>query len=134
MNGEMRAAVVEKPGVLTIMDLPIPVPGPYEALCTLEYGATCTATDLHIIDGTIPFAIPCPAILGHESVGRVLEVGTKVRNFAQGDLVTRVGSVPCPITGSTPHGVDMHATASPGITGQWRGMALRIPPAVGSTR
>ena len=99
MKDGMMAAVVEKPGVMKVMELPIPKPGPYEALCRIKYGATCTATDIHIIDGTIPFGIPYPAVLGHESVGEVLEIGAKVRNFRPGDLVTRVGTTPCPDLG-----------------------------------
>jgi L-iditol 2-dehydrogenase len=98
-NGNMLAAVVIKPGDLQIVDLPIPEPGPYEALCKLKFGATCTATDTHIIEGTIAFAIPYPAVLGHESVGEVLETGAKVQNLRPGDLVTRVGTIPCPDKG-----------------------------------
>ena len=48
----MKAAVVEKPGVLSVRDVPEPVRGPYDCLCEILYGATCTATDLHIIAGT----------------------------------------------------------------------------------
>ncbi len=90
----MKAAVVERPGVLLVRDLPDPVPGDYDALCRLEYGATCTGTDSHLIAGAFPFPIDYPAILGHESVGRVVAVGRKVRSFRIGDLVTRVGAPP----------------------------------------
>lgn len=90
----MKAAVVERPGVLAVRDLPDPVPGDYDALCRLEYGATCAGTDSHLVAGTFPFPVDYPAILGHESVGRVVAVGPKVRNFRIGDLVTRVGAPP----------------------------------------
>jgi L-iditol 2-dehydrogenase len=90
----MKAAVVEKPGVLRIRQVPDPAPGDYDALCELLYGATCTGTDTHIIRGEFPFPIAYPVILGHESVGRVVKVGRKVRGFRVGDLVTRVGSPP----------------------------------------
>jgi L-iditol 2-dehydrogenase len=90
----MKAAVVERPGVLVVRDLPDPVPGDYDALCRLEYGATCTGTDSHVIAGEFPFPIDYPAILGHESVGRVVAVGRKVKNLRVGDLVTRVGAPP----------------------------------------
>jgi L-iditol 2-dehydrogenase len=90
----MKAAVVERPGVLTVRDLPDPVPGDYDALCRLEYGATCTGTDSHLVAGEFPFPIDYPAILGHESVGRVVAVGRKVKSFRVGDLVTRVGAPP----------------------------------------
>jgi D-arabinose 1-dehydrogenase-like Zn-dependent alcohol dehydrogenase len=75
-----------------VRDVPEPRPGDYECLCELLYGATCTGTDRHIIEGSFPWLSPLPTILGHESVGRVLKAGRKVRNFGAGDLVTRVGT------------------------------------------
>ena len=92
----MRAAIVEKPGVLVVKDIPTPEIGEYDALCDLLYGATCTGTDQHIIFDRMPWRIKYPTVLGHESIGRVLEVGRKVRNFRKGDLVTRVGTLPSP--------------------------------------
>ncbi len=92
----MKAAIVEKPGVLTVREVPTPAPGDYEVLCALLYGATCTGTDQHIIHGRMPWPIDYPAILGHESVGRVIAVGPRVRNFREGDLITRVGAPPAP--------------------------------------
>lgn len=95
----MKAAVVEEPGVLVVREVPEPVQGPYDALCDILYCATCTATDRHIIQGDFPFGMEYPAILGHESIGRVREVGPRVRNFQVGDLITRPGATPSPETG-----------------------------------
>ena len=92
----MKAALVEKPGTLCVREVPDPVPGDYDALCELLYGATCTGTDSHIIRGLFPFPIAYPAILGHESVGRVVARGKKVRNYRVGDLVTRVSAPAAP--------------------------------------
>jgi len=92
----MRAAIVEKPGVLVVKDIPTPEIGEYDALCELLYGATCTGTDQHIIFDRMPWRIKYPTVLGHESIGQVVEVGRKVRNFRKGDLVTRVGTLPSP--------------------------------------
>jgi D-arabinose 1-dehydrogenase-like Zn-dependent alcohol dehydrogenase len=72
----------------------MPVVGDYEMLCEMLYGATCSGTDLHLIHGRFPFPVQYPTVLGHESVGRVIAVGAKVRNFACGDLVSRVGTPP----------------------------------------
>lgn len=100
----MRAAVVRRAGVLEVSEIPTPVPGPYDALCKITHGATCTGTDQHIIHGRFPFfPIPMPTVLGHESVGRVVEVGAKVRNYRVGDMVSRVGT-PAAADGS----VDAH--------------------------
>lgn len=87
----MKAAVVEKFGTLVVRDIPKPKPGDYEVLCEMQYGATCTGTDQHLIRGSFPWPISLPAVIGHESVGRVVEIGPKVRNFRLGDLITRVG-------------------------------------------
>lgn len=92
----MKAAVVEAPGRLAIRDVPDPVVDEYDAMCELLYGATCSGTDLHLIDGTFPWPVRYPTLLGHESVGRVLAVGRRVRHFAIGDLITRVGTLPVP--------------------------------------
>lgn len=90
----MKAAIVEQYGSLTIRDLPEPAVSDYTAVCELLYGATCSGTDLHLIAGHAPYCnwVKLPFILGHESVGRVVKLGPKVRNFKLGDLVTRVGA------------------------------------------
>ena len=84
----MKALVVEKPGTLSVRDVAEPPMGEYEARCEMLYGATCTATDLAVIDGRVGWEkLEYPLILGHESVGRVVEVGSKVRNYRVGDLI-----------------------------------------------
>ncbi|HEY3398662.1 MAG TPA: zinc-binding dehydrogenase [Armatimonadota bacterium] len=95
----MKAAVVESPGVLVVREVPEPVMGPYDALCDILFCATCTATDGHLIAGNFPFGMEYPTILGHESIGRVTQLGAKVRNFRPGDLVTRAGATPHPEVG-----------------------------------
>jgi threonine dehydrogenase-like Zn-dependent dehydrogenase len=95
----MKAAVIVSKGVLEVRDIPMPAVGPYDALCRLLYGATCTGTDQHLINDRFPKPLKFPTVLGHESIGRVVEVGPKARNFKVGDLVTRVG-VPAAPDGS----------------------------------
>jgi threonine dehydrogenase-like Zn-dependent dehydrogenase len=87
----MKAAFVEGPNKLVVRDLPKPRPGAYEMLVELLFGATCSGTDSHIVECNFPFPSKLPTLLGHESIGRVIEIGPKVRNFAVGDLLTRVG-------------------------------------------
>lgn len=91
----MRAAVVVEPGKLEIWDIEKPVVGEYDAMVEILYGATCIATDKNFIYGRHLRPVQYPMLLGHESVGRVIELGCKVKNFAVGDLVTDVG---CPAT------------------------------------
>ncbi len=88
----MKAAIVEEPGVLAVHEVPMPEVGDYYALCEILYGATCSGTDMHIIKGRFAFGVDYPTILGHESTGRAIEVGAKVRNIKVGDLISRVGT------------------------------------------
>ena len=90
----MKAAVVEGPNQLVVKDIPEPEMGEYGALCEILYGATCSGTDSHILDGTFPWISPLPTVPGHESIGRVVAAGGKVRHLKPGDLVTRVGTPP----------------------------------------
>ena len=92
----MKAAIVRQAGHLTVEEMPEPTMGEYDALCELLYGVTCTGTDIHIIDGVFPWTSPLPTVLGHESIGRVMAVGARVRHYRVGDLVTRVGTPPAP--------------------------------------
>ena len=90
----MKAAIVEEPNVLRVREVPVPEIDDYHALCETLYGATCSGTDLHIIKGRFPFGVDYPTILGHESTGRVIQVGAKVRNLKVGDVISRVGTPP----------------------------------------
>lgn len=99
----MKAAIVEKPGVLVVREIDSPQVGEYDALCQMLFGATCTGTDTHLIDGCFPWPPNYPTILGHESIGRVIEVGSKVRYLKVGDLVTRVGTPAPPDSGLEAH-------------------------------
>lgn len=89
----MKAAVVERPGELRVRELSMPVPGRYEVLTEQLFGGICAATDRHLIAGELPIpGIAYPLILGHESIGRVVETGHQVRYLKPGDLVTRTGA------------------------------------------
>ncbi|MFV0529662.1 MAG: zinc-binding dehydrogenase [Lachnospiraceae bacterium] len=102
----MKALVVEKPGVVSVMDLSEPAMGEYEARCEMLFGATCAGTDLSVIDGEFAWGNVYPSIIGHESIGRVIEIGNKVRNFKVGDLISRV-----------------YTRATDGVGLSWGGMA-----------
>jgi threonine dehydrogenase-like Zn-dependent dehydrogenase len=102
-----------------LRELPIPAFGDYQALVRLRFGATCAGTDLGIIDGRHPFPLPYPAILGHESVGVVLETGSKVRFLKPGDLVARVGAPAAPELGV---GSAWGGFAQYGVAIDWRAM------------
>lgn len=89
----MLAGIVRHFGEVKAEDAPMPIIGDYDALVKIIACAFCNGTDSHIIEGTLPFVSPLPLILGHESVGRVMEVGAKVRNYKVGDIVFRPQAV-----------------------------------------
>jgi propanol-preferring alcohol dehydrogenase len=83
----MHAAVVEQFGSkLTIQDLPIPVPGPGQALVKLITSGVCH-TDLHAVNGDWPVKPTPPFIPGHEGVGEVIALGEGVTHLHVGQLV-----------------------------------------------
>ena len=75
----MLAAVVVRPGCLTIQDIPRPKPGEGEVLIRVEAASICNATDNHILDGTFEgHHDRYPQVLGHEVCGTVIEQGPGV--------------------------------------------------------
>ena len=89
----MKALVVTAEHALELRDVPTPAPGPHEALVRIRACGICSTTDAEIIRGTLPFVDRYPCVLGHEAVGRVVETGPRVRNFAVDDWVTRPAAV-----------------------------------------
>lgn len=84
----MRSYVVYKDGTKKIVDnMPIPKIGDYDALVKIESCGVCNGTDTKIIHGKFKGIEDYPVVLGHEGVGRVVELGAKVRNYKVGDLV-----------------------------------------------
>jgi threonine dehydrogenase-like Zn-dependent dehydrogenase len=84
----MRGIFVTAKDETEILELPAPEIGPYEALVQVEACGICNSTDWKIIEGEFVSGT-YPVLLGHESVGRVVEVGSKVRSFRAGDRVLR---------------------------------------------
>jgi D-arabinose 1-dehydrogenase-like Zn-dependent alcohol dehydrogenase len=84
----MKGLFVTAVGKTEILELPEPEIGPYEALVQVEACGICNSTDWKIIEGEFVSGT-YPVLLGHESAGRVIRVGEKVRSFAVGDRVLR---------------------------------------------
>jgi propanol-preferring alcohol dehydrogenase len=83
----MRAAVVEKFGEpLRIREVPVPSPGPGQALIQIIATGVCH-TDLHAADGDWPVKPTPPFIPGHEGAGVVVKVGPGVTHLEVGDRV-----------------------------------------------
>src|SRR5213593_2612076 len=93
----MRALVKTAPGHgLELIDVPEPAMGINDVLIQVRKTGIC-GTDLHI-ESWDPWAartIRTPLILGHEFVGEIVDVGSNVVDFHQGDLVSGEGHVVC---------------------------------------
>ncbi len=81
----MFSVCVEKPGRVRVIDIPKPVPGHYQAIVKTEAAYFCNRTDLKIIEGNFPGMKNYPILLGHETVGKVEQIGERVRSFSVGE-------------------------------------------------
>ncbi len=93
----MLAVVKEKaaPGV-TLKQIPIPKPKKDEVLVKIIYASIC-GTDIGIYDW-IPWAashIHPPQVIGHELVGKVVEINGKKNGLKKGDLVSSETHIFC---------------------------------------
>jgi len=79
----MRALVSHGGGLLAVEELPVPEPGPNDAILRVSHCGVC-GTDLHHVFGPVANG---PVVLGHEYSGVVVAVGTGVRGWAPGDRV-----------------------------------------------
>jgi len=84
----MKGLFVLQPGQLSIEELPQPVPGPFQALVKTEACAICNSTDTKLMYGEF-FLGTWPLLLGHETIGRIVALGDRVRHFNVGDRVLR---------------------------------------------
>jgi L-iditol 2-dehydrogenase len=88
----MKAWVLGGPEELSLVDKPVPEPGPAEVLVRIDAIAVC-ATDIEVlkhgmpamIEGELPFNKSFTP--GHEYMGTVVKLGPTVDEFAVGDRV-----------------------------------------------
>ncbi len=81
-----RALAALGKGTLAEVSVAIPEPDDYEVLVKNEGCVFCNTTDRMIVEDL--FQTPAyPTLIGHESFGRVIKVGKKVKKFALGDRV-----------------------------------------------
>jgi len=81
----MKALTFQAAGDVKVTDVPKPaIAGSSEALVKVTLGAVC-GSDLHILHGHTP--MNQGAVLGHEFVGVIEDVGPEVKRFKAGDRV-----------------------------------------------
>ncbi len=83
----MFSIAVDRNGIIQTVEIPDPVPSPYQAVIRSEAACICNATDTEIVDGRLPQVARYPALLGHENVGVVETVGDRVVSYQTGDRV-----------------------------------------------
>ena len=93
----MKALVKKhrEPG-LWLEDVPVPEIGIDDVLVQVLRTGIC-GTDVHIYnwDAWAQKTIPVPMVVGHEFVGRIVEVGSNVKDFHPGEVVSGEGHVVC---------------------------------------
>lgn len=93
----MRALIKKKaePG-LWLDEAPVPAIGINDVLIKVLRTGIC-GTDLHIYkwDAWAQKTIPVPLVIGHEFVGEVVAVGSNVKDFHEGEIVSGEGHVVC---------------------------------------
>lgn len=93
----MKALVKRERGPgLAMEDVPIPQMGIDDVKIRIKRTSIC-GTDVHIYvwDEWAARTIPVPQVIGHEFVGVVEEVGSNVKDFFPGDVVSGEGHVVC---------------------------------------
>src|SRR5580692_3680239 len=88
----MRALVFRGPNQIAIEQVPIPRPGPGEAVIRVTLTTIC-GTDLHILKGEYP--VRPGLVIGHEPVGVIHELGVGVTGYELGDRVLVGAITPC---------------------------------------
>ena len=92
----LKAAYLEETEKLSLREVPEPVAGPGEVLVKIEACGIC-GSDVHYWrHGRIgDFVVEAPMVLGHESAGKVVAVGSGVDHLAVGDIVALEPGIPC---------------------------------------
>lgn len=83
----MKGLVKYAPGAgsIELRELPEPAPGPGEVKCKVIRAGIC-GSDVHVIKGEM--GCTPPVVLGHEFVGRIVELGEGVKKYSVGQRVT----------------------------------------------
>ncbi len=88
----MRANVFRGVNDIRVESVPVPRPGPGEAVIRVTLTTIC-GTDLHIVRGEYP--VKPGLIIGHEPVGAIAELGPGVIGYDIGDRVLVGAITPC---------------------------------------
>lgn len=128
----VRAAVMDRPGEVAIRGFDRPKIGPDAALIEVEMAGIC-GSDPKLFRGELSWA-PFPIVPGHETLGRIVEVGEQFaagQNVRVGDRVIVEANVKCGACGNCQrgaynlctnikiYGLRVAATTPPHLWGAW---------------
>jgi D-xylulose reductase len=103
----MEALVLEKVGQLSLRDIQVEESlGPHDVRIAMHTVGVC-GSDVHYYEyGSIgPFVVREPMILGHEASGKIVEIGSEVKNLRVGDRVCMEPGIPDPNSKATRLGI-----------------------------
>jgi L-iditol 2-dehydrogenase len=89
----MRAYILERPGQISLANLPRPVAGVGEVIVRVRAALTCGTDVKAFVRGHPKFPMPTP--FGHEFSGEIAEVGPQTRGLREGDAIMAVPTAPC---------------------------------------
>ncbi|KAI1444033.1 GroES-like protein [Annulohypoxylon stygium] len=92
-----RSFILNKPHDVTFSDRPVPtLKDDHDVLVAVNYTGIC-GSDVHYWEhGAIGhFVVKDPMVLGHESAGTVVEVGSSVKTLKKGDRIALEPGYPC---------------------------------------
>ncbi|PHV66178.1 zinc-dependent alcohol dehydrogenase [Williamsia muralis] len=136
---QASAAVVTAPQTVEIRTFDRPIIGENDGLLEVEVNALC-GSDLDFFNVELP-GYPLPMVIGHEPVGRVVEIGREASRrwgVKAGDRVVVNSAIRCGECADCLAGRDCRArsygTLSPSLSpGLWGGIATHMYLAPGST-
>jgi 2-desacetyl-2-hydroxyethyl bacteriochlorophyllide A dehydrogenase len=93
-RNNMKALLFEEIGRLSYIDMPDPVISkPDDVLVRIRASSIC-GSDVHGFKGLPPGRVP-PLVMGHESCGEVVEIGSAVENVKIGDRIFILPGISC---------------------------------------
>jgi threonine 3-dehydrogenase len=97
MKSTMQALVKKEARQgLWLEEVPVPTIGINDVLIQVLRTGIC-GTDVHIYqwDEWAQKTIPVPMVVGHEFVGKIVEIGSNVKDYSVGEIVSGEGHVVC---------------------------------------
>ena len=110
----MRALVFRGPNQIAVESVPVPRPGPNDAVIRITLTTIC-GTDIHILKGE--YKVRPGLVIGHEPVGVIHELGEGVTGYKVGDRVLVGAITPCGQCGDCLSG---HWSQCGGPIGGWK--------------